>query len=129
MYFVRGTSAESSEADVDPYKRKPPRMAPEPGGPVDKLWKLLDQSKVEPDAMKRQQLFFQMAKIHIADGPFFQGTVANAPAVEVVKNGLKNVPTRDNLALGGMTNPWGHPTPAVYDLESFFWDAPEDHQL
>ncbi len=129
MYFVRGTSAESSEADVDPYKRKPPRMAPEPGGPVDKLWKLLDQSKVEPDAMKRQQLFFQMAKIHIADGPFFQGTVANAPAVEVVKNGLKNVPTRDNLALGGMTNPWGHPTPAVYDPESFFWDAPEDHQL
>ncbi|HEY8789941.1 MAG TPA: ABC transporter substrate-binding protein [Actinopolymorphaceae bacterium] len=129
MYSVRGTPAEKTELDVDPYKRKPPRIAPEAGGPIDKLWKLLDQASIEPDELKRQKLVFEICKIHVTDGPFFQGTVANAPAVEVHKVGLNNVPTRDNLALGGMTNPYGHPTPAVYDPESFFWDKPADHTI
>jgi len=129
MYAVRGTKAEHQELDVDPYKRKPPRMAPEKGGPVEKLWKLLDESKVEPDTVKRNKLFFQMCKIMVSDGPFFMGTVANYPAVEVVKNGLMNVPRRDNLYLGGATNPWGHPTPAVYDLGTFFWDEPSKHEV
>ena len=26
-----------------------------------------------------------------------------------------NVPKKDDLALGGFTDPWIHPTPAVYD--------------
>ena len=129
MYSVRGTPAEKAELDVDPYKRKPPRVAPDPDGPVAKLWKLLDQATLEPDEMKRQKLVFEICKIHVTEGPFFQGTVANAPAVEVHKVGLHNVPTRDNLALGGMTNPWGHPTPAVYDTETFFWDKPDDHEV
>ena len=129
MYSVRGTPAEKTELDVDPYKRKPPRVAPEAGGPIDKLWKLLDQATLEPDELKRQKLVFEICKIHVTDGPFFQGTVANAPAVEVHKVGLNNVPTRDNLALGGMTNPYGHPTPAVYDPETFFWDKPADHTV
>ena len=39
------------------------------------------------------------------------------------------MPTRDNLALNGMTNPWGHPNPAVYDPETFFWDNPDEHEV
>lgn len=129
MYALRGTPAEKQQLDLDPYKRTPPRVAPVKGGPIEKLWNLLDQSKIEPDEMKRTQLFFQMCKIHIEQGPFFQGLVANAPVVVVYKVGLKNVPSRDNLALGGLTNPWGHPTPAVYDPETFFWDKPADHTV
>jgi peptide/nickel transport system substrate-binding protein len=129
MYAVRGTPAEHQELDVDPYKRKPPRMAPEKGGAVERLWKLLDASKVEADSVKRNKLFFQMCKIMIDEGPFFMGTVANYPAVEVIKNGLMNVPRREDLYLGGATNPWGHPTPAVYDLGTFFWDEPSKHNL
>jgi len=46
-----------------------------------------------------------------------------------VKNGLENLPNHDNLFLGGFVSPWTHPSPAVYDPETFYWDKPEDHQL
>jgi peptide/nickel transport system substrate-binding protein len=129
MYDTRGTKAYTSEADVDPWKRHPPRVMPEPGGPVDQLWKLYDATKIEPDMMKRNALVWEIAKVHTKYGPFFQGTVENPPQPVVVKNGLKNVPNRDNLFLGGFVSPWTHPSPAVYDPESFFWDEPADHAL
>jgi peptide/nickel transport system substrate-binding protein len=44
------------------------------------------------------------------------------------KNDLRNVPLGENLALGGVTEPWGHPTPAVYDPECFYWEDPSKHQ-
>ena len=59
--------------------------------------------------MKRNQLVWDMIKIHVYDGPFFMGTVANYPQVIVIKSDLKNVPRKENLALGGMVNPWIHP--------------------
>jgi len=128
MYALRGTPAVHQELDVDPYKRKPPREQPKKGGPVDRLQKLLDAALLEPDDVKRQKLVFQMCKIHATEGPFFQGTVANAPVVEVANSELKNVPRLPDLAHGGMSLPWGYPTPAVYDPEVFFWSAPERHQ-
>jgi peptide/nickel transport system substrate-binding protein len=127
MYATRGTPLEKAERDVDPYKRKPPRMDPERGGPVEKLWDLIDRGATEPDAVKRQALFFEAVKVHVEFGPFYQGTVANYPVVVVVRNGLRNVPTRENLALGGNVNPWEHPTPACYDPESFYWSEPAKH--
>ena len=42
---------------------------------------------------------------------------------------MGNVPLRDNLALGGFTAPWIHPTPAVYDPATFFWNNPDQHNL
>jgi len=56
MYELRGTKFEGTEKDVDPYKRQPPRLDPEPGGPVDQLTKIYDQSKVEPDPLKRMSM-------------------------------------------------------------------------
>lgn len=47
--------------------------------------------------------------------------------VFVVKRDLKNVPTTKQLAHGGYTLPWVHPTPAVYDPETFYWTHPEEH--
>ncbi|MGW5362369.1 ABC transporter substrate-binding protein [Actinopolymorpha pittospori] len=127
FYNLRGTPQEKEELDVDPFKRTPPRMEPEPDGPIAALWKLYDQSKLEPDQVKRRQLAFEMVKIHIEQGPFFMGTVANTPVVMLAHKDLGNVPRRENLAQGGFVNPWQHPTPAVYDPETYFWRNPDQH--
>ena len=128
FYNQRGTPKEFEERDADPYRRTPPRMEPEPGGPIEKLWQLYDQSKVEPDQMKRVRLVWDMIKIHIEHGPFFSGTAANPPRIFLVRKGIRNVPKKEDLALGGFVNPWIHPTPAVYDPETWHWDNPEQHR-
>jgi len=94
---------------------------------IEKLWKIYDQTKVEPDALKRMALVWDMIKIHVSDGPFVQGSIANARNPFIVKTGLTNVPMDTDLALHGFTDPWIHPTPAVYDPESWFWDDPTAH--
>src|SRR5690606_30574975 len=113
------------ELDVSPWERHPPRMEPEPDGPVARLWELYDRGKVETDELKRFELIREIEKIHLTEGPFFMGCVANSPQVIVVKQDLRNVPRRENLAQGGLVNPWGHPTPAVYDPECYYWENPE----
>jgi peptide/nickel transport system substrate-binding protein len=129
MYNSKGTKAYTEFESDNPWKRQPPRIMPEKDGPVAKLWDLYDQTKVEPDEMKRTQLVWDIIKVHVSDGPFFQGTVANPPQVISKKKTLKNVPTKENLALGGFVNPWIHPTPAVYDPDTYFWDDPEKHDF
>jgi peptide/nickel transport system substrate-binding protein len=115
------------QADIDPWKRTPPWILPEEGDPIDRLWKLYAQARVEPDQMKRVALLWEIQKIHIEDGPFFYGVVANYPRIVLVRDGLRNVPTKENLALGGWVNPWILPSPAVYDPETYFWEKPDDH--
>jgi peptide/nickel transport system substrate-binding protein len=127
MYNTKGTKDYTSQQDVDPWKRNPPRLMPEKGGPIEKLWNTYDQSKVEPDFMKRTQLVWDMIKVHIEFGPFFQGTVANPPQIIMKKKTLNNLPQRNQLFLGGFVNPWIHPTPAVYDIETLYWSDPENH--
>jgi hypothetical protein len=127
FYAVRGTPTEKQQLDIDPYRRTPPRMEPEQGGPVERLWQLADRARVEPDAAKRDSLFWEMVKIHVEEGPFFMGAVANFPRLELVKKGLRNVPTRAQTALGGLVNDWHHPTPAAYDPEAWHWDDPAAH--
>ncbi|MFC7621129.1 ABC transporter substrate-binding protein [Microlunatus sp. GCM10028923] len=126
-YQQLGTKTAGTELDKDPWERTPPRMEPEADGPIKKLWDLYDQSKVEPDETKRHQLVWDMIKIHISDGPFMIGSVANYPQVMIVKKDLRNVPKRENLAQGGAVNPWIHPTPAVYDPETWYWEDPTQH--
>jgi len=134
FYGLRGTPKvsddlkELAEKDVSPWERKPPRLEAEPGGPVEQLWKIYDQTKVEADPMKRHKLVWDMIKIHVDHGPFVQGSVANFPRPFIVKSGLTNVPKKEDLALGGFTDPWIHPTPAVYDPETWFWDNPDEHK-
>ncbi|WP_020579931.1 ABC transporter substrate-binding protein [Actinopolymorpha alba] len=127
MWTLRGTSEEKKELDVDPWKRTPPRINAEPGSPIARLWDLYAQAKSEVDGLKRRRIVLEMIKIHIEDGPFFMGTVANYPQVTMHKKDLRNVPTRAQLALGGMVNTWAHPTPAVYDPEAYFWTNPSAH--
>ncbi|MGI8869266.1 MAG: ABC transporter substrate-binding protein, partial [Mycobacteriales bacterium] len=127
FYNAIGTSAEHKEQNVNPWKRNPPRLEPDKTGPIQKMWDLYNRTKIEPDETKRTQLVYEILKIHVSDGPFFQGSAANAPFVMVVKRDLSNVPTRDNLAQHGFAAPWIHPTPAVYDPETWFWEDPSQH--
>ncbi len=126
-FQLQGTPEIKKELNVAPYKRHPPRMAPEKGGPIERLWKLYAQTRTEPDFMKRTRLVWEIMKIHVQEGPFFTGVIGNYPVPVVVRKGLMNVPGRDDLALHGFTNPWVIPAPATYDPEGWFWDNPEEH--
>ncbi|QDP95148.1 ABC transporter substrate-binding protein [Microlunatus elymi] len=126
-YSLLGTPELKKELDVDPYKRHPPRVEPEADSPVAKLQDFYNQARVEPDELKRAELIWEIFKIHTTEGPFFMGCVANYPQVMVIKKDLRNVPRKENLALGGFVNPWIHPTPAVYDPECYYWENPDDH--
>ncbi len=133
FYELRGTESvnanleEVAEPDADPWERTPPRIAAEEGSAIQRLWAVYDQTKVEPDAMARHALVWDMMKIHVDEGPFVQGSVANFDRAILVRNDLMNVPTREQLALGGFTDPWIHPTPAVYEPEAWYFDNPEAH--
>ncbi|MBI3973088.1 MAG: ABC transporter substrate-binding protein [Chloroflexi bacterium] len=127
-YELRGTAKETQELEKDPYDRSPAREPGEPGSPIDRLWQTYDQTKITADTMERHHLVWDLIKIHIQDGPFFSGTAANTPRVLAFNKGLRNVPKRDDLALHGFVNPWIHPTPAVYDPETWYWDNPAAHQ-
>ncbi len=127
-FSLIGSGTDQKQLNLSPYKRQPPRMDAEKGGPVEKLWKLYNPTRTEPDLMKRTQAVWEMIKVHIQDGPFVAGTVANIPTPVYVRQGMKNVPKREDLAQHGFVGPWVVPCPAVYDPESWYWDNPGEHQ-
>ncbi|MET9018442.1 ABC transporter substrate-binding protein [Actinopolymorpha sp. NPDC004070] len=116
-----------AQAHEDPWKRQPPWLLAEPDTPIDRLWKLYRKGRVETDRMKQIRLLWEIYKVHIEEGPFLMGCVADAPQVTVVHKDLRNVPARESLAAGGWVNAWTHPTPAVYDPEAFYWTNPDQH--
>lgn len=126
-YALRGTKTQNSQKSVSPWKRNPPRMSAEKGDPVDRIWKLYQKTTAEKDFMKRNQIVWEMTKIHYTDGPFFSGTVANYPQVVLKHMDMRNVPTRDDLAQHGFTNPWTMACPAVYDPEAYYFENPDQH--
>jgi peptide/nickel transport system substrate-binding protein len=122
MRQVIGTDLESSEADKSPWDRQPPRFnATDPqyqGSAVQKLHALYDVAIFTVDDIKRMELVWQMNDIHMTEGPFFLGTVCNTPRIIIVSKNLTNVPTHDQLKLGGFCNPWIIPTPAITNPET-----------
>ena len=129
-YQLRGTPQAERGLNDDPWRRSPPRIGPRDKAfysPVDKMWELWDAARRETDAMRRGRLVWEIVKLHVQYGPLFMGSVANAPYLEVIKTDLKNVPRREDLQLHGYVEPWIHPTPAVYDPESWYWVTPEAH--
>jgi peptide/nickel transport system substrate-binding protein len=132
-YQLKGTASEKEQLDVDPWERTPARIndgEKDAIPAIAQIHQLYDQSKIEPDATKRYALVWEMIKVHVAEGPFFSGTIANPPRIILVKKGLLNVPTHDDLTkegLGGFVNPWIIPSPSVYDPETWYWDDPSAH--
>ncbi len=118
-----GTDKANSEKEISPWDRQPPRFnVDDPqykGTPIEKLHALYDQAIYEVDEMKRMELVWQMNEIHMTDGPYFLGTVCNTPRIIIVSKDLDNVPTRDQLKMGGFCNPWIIPYPAITNPETF----------
>lgn len=126
-YLEQGTPQADQQQSVDPWHRTPPSLAPDPGSSIEKLLQIYAKAPLEPDIMKRNQYVWQLMKIHIQDGPFFGGTVANSPSIVGKHRDLRNVPTRDDLFLHGFTAPWVVPAPATYEPETWFWSNPSAH--
>jgi len=118
-----GTSQENSEADKSPWDRQPPRFNSNDkeykGTPIETIHGLYRQAIIETDEVKRAQFVWQMWDIHISDGPYFIGTVANYPRIIIKSTKMTNVPTKEQLKLGGFVNPWIIPYPAVTNTETW----------
>jgi len=123
MRLQAGTEKANTETDLSPWDRQPPRFNPEDpqftNSNIQKLYDLYDEAIFEVDEIKRMELVWQMNDIHMTDGPFFIGTVCNTPRIIIASNDLENVPTRDQLKLGGFCNPWIIPYPAIVNPETF----------
>jgi len=115
-----GTSQENEDLDLVPAKRTPPREKPEDGSPYVKLYDLYEKAITLPTVEERNELVYEMIKIHIEEGPFFIGVVADYPRVGIVKNNFKNVPNREDLPLGGFVNPWIVVYPAIVNPPTFW---------
>ena len=76
---------------------------------VTKLQDIVDTALVELDETKRLAANWDIYKVHIDEGPFLIGVVANYPQAIVQHPDLRNIPRRENLTLGGCTNPWQLP--------------------
>jgi peptide/nickel transport system substrate-binding protein len=122
-----GTPLETTETDKSPWDRTPARMNKTDkeyvGTPVEKIVALYGQAILEPDEVKRASLVWQMWTIHEEQGPFFIGTVANYPRIIIASTKLDNVPTKEQLKLGGFVNPWIIPYPAVVNPETWYFKA------
>jgi peptide/nickel transport system substrate-binding protein len=118
-----GTPREDTELDKSPWDRTPPRWASTEAGlrdtPVWTLQEIYEVAKITIDEVERHHMVWEMINIHIDEGPFFIGTVANYPRIIFVSKKLMNVPLREELKLGGFVNPWIIPYPAVVNPETY----------
>ncbi len=124
-YQQLGTEKEDTELDKSPWERTPPRWASmEPGFAdtvVPKMQDMLTQALLEPDEMVRMQLVWDLIDIHIEQGGFGMGSVANPPVQYFKHKDLKNVPDREDTKTGGFCGPWIVPHPALHNPETFSW--------
>jgi peptide/nickel transport system substrate-binding protein len=98
---LEGTPREGINADKPPRERQPAWEEPPVGDPTRRMWELFKQAIVEPDMMKRDQLLFDITQIHIDEGPFFLGMIADVPVVMMRSRRLKNVPRMEEVPFGG----------------------------
>ncbi len=124
-YATEGTEAEGTELDLDPRDRTPPREEPDADDPVARLQELYKQAQSEPDDAKRLELTLDMIQIHVDEGPFFFGALANTPTIVAFQNNVGNVPTREQLGTGGFTNPWIMVYFGIIHPEQFFFEVEE----
>ncbi len=126
MLALQGTKQDQTECDKKPWDRQPPRYCKTDkefvGTPVEKLQAIYEKAKIEVDDVKRAQYVWDMLDIHY-DNVFYLGTVANYPRIVIVSKKLTNVPTKDQLKLGGFVNPWIIPFPAVTNTETYSFKA------
>lgn len=121
-YSLRGTPIEGADQDSAPHDRRPPWEEPPEDSVYMRLYALYEQALVEPDEIRRTHLMLDAIQLHIDEGPFIIGTAANYPRPLIAKNNFHNVPTAEQLALGGWVNPTNIPSPALTNPETYFFD-------
>ncbi len=121
-YFsIKGTAREERiDWDKPPRERTPPLAKPDDDSPQVRLNELYEKAITTPDWEERDAIVREMIRVHMEEGPFFIGTVANYPAPGIVKNNMKNVPRAEDLPTGGYYNGWAVPTPAPYKPMQYF---------
>ena len=103
---LEGTPREGVDADKPAHERQPPWDEPAPDDPAYRMWQLHKQARSEPDRQKRDELVYEILQIHVDEGPFWLGIIADLPRPAIIGNRVKNTPTRDQLPLGGWLGPW-----------------------
>ncbi len=127
MLALTGTAQDQKDCDKSPWERTPPRYCKTDkdyaGTPVETIQQTLyPKAIVEVDEVKRAQDVWDMLEIHYQN-VFYLGTVANYPRIIISSKKLDNVPTKDQLKLGGFVNPWIIPYPAVTNTETYYFKA------
>ena len=119
---AQGTAKEGTELDKEPRERTPPRLEIPADDPMFKMWQLYQQAIVEPDTAKRDELAFEIIQIHIDEGPFMIGGIADPPNIVIASKALQNIPTRDDIPGGGWLGPWvlGFPGAITYPELYYF---------
>lgn len=119
---IQGTDKQDTELDKDPRDRSPAWEEPAADDPHTLMWDLYQQAIKEPDLTKRDELVFQILQIHIDQGPFLLGGVADPPNIVIANNSILNVPTRDDIPGGGWLGPGviGMPGALTYPEVYFF---------
>jgi peptide/nickel transport system substrate-binding protein len=106
-----------------PWERTPPRFCKTDkdfaGTGAERLQQLYEKAIIEVDEIKRMDLVWQMNEVHMMEGPYFLGTVCNTLHPIIVSKKLMNVPTKEQLKLGGFVNSWIVPYPAVTNTETY----------
>jgi len=113
MYGVNGTQGVYPLAGQWYSSGGTSGTAPSPESPAANFIKLYQQSLAEADPLKRGQLLADAVQIHLDEGPFILGLVANVPELVIAKNNLHNVVDF------GLTGPWtanapGHSIPSQW---------------
>lgn len=88
-----------------------------PSGPTKELLEIYAKIQAEPDIEKAHALVLDAIRIHVDQGPFVLGTVADLPELVLIRNNFRNVPEEPRV-LGA----WSIASPATSFPETFFFE-------
>jgi peptide/nickel transport system substrate-binding protein len=87
-----------------------------PTGVMKRLLDIYARILNERDPERCHQLVYEAIRVHMEEGPFTLGTVADVPALVIARNNFRNVPLESRIVA-----PWAVVTPATSYPESFFY--------
>ncbi len=102
---LQGTSKEGVDADLPPRERSPMWEEPPEGDPVRRMW-ISTSRRARNQTQQSAMSWFTRFSIHLDEGPFWLGVIADLPRPVIVGNRVHNVPTHDDLPLGGWSGPY-----------------------
>lgn len=87
-----------------------------PVGPMKTLLDLYEKAIGTRNEIERNKIILEACRIHITEGPFAIAACYDLPAIVIVKNNFRNVPTF------GITGPWAIGEPGTSEPSQFFFE-------